>query len=272
DDAERAQVEEPGHRGCDRGVRDLACAVGVDANGDRLDDPDGVRHLDLAPARETRGDDVLGYVARAVRTGAVDLRRVLAREAPAAVAGVAAVGVDHDLAPREPGVGHRPADHEPAGWVDVGADRSAAKLGGDHGVDDVLGDVRAQLVDRDLIVVLGREDDVVDPGGPAVVVVAHRDLDLAVRAQVAELLAAAHFRQPAGQAVRHHDRERHQLGRLVTGEAEHHPRVAGAADVHALGDVGLLLVDAAHDAAGLGVEAVLGARVADLPDGLADDP
>ena len=70
--------------------------------------------------------------------------------------------------------------------------------------------------------------------------------------------------------------------RLVGRVAEHHPLVAGAdlvervvvarvvlhleGRVDALGDVGRLLVDRDDHAAGLGVEAVLGARVADLAD------
>ena len=79
--------------------------------------------------------------------------------------------------------------------------------------------------------------------------------------------------------VREHDRQRHQLARLVRRVAEHHPLVAGADAVErvvvarvvlhlvrrvdALRDVGRLLVERDDDAARLGVEAVLGARVAD---------
>ena len=44
------------------------------------------------------GDDVLGRIARHIRGAAVDLGRVLAAEGAAAVAGVAAVGIDDDLA------------------------------------------------------------------------------------------------------------------------------------------------------------------------------
>ena len=86
--------------------------------------------------------------------------------------------------------------------------------------------------------------------------------------------------------VRELDRQRHQLVGLVRGVAEHHSLVAGADAVErvvvavlrlegvvdALRDVGRLLVDRDDDAARLGVEAVLGARVADLPDRLADEP
>ena len=88
--------------------------------------------------------------------------------------------------------------------------------------------------------------------------------------------------------VREHDRQRHQLRRLVGRVAEHHPLVAGAdpvervvvarvvlhleGGVDALRDVGRLLVERDDDAAGLGVEAVLGARVADRGDPLAHEP
>ena len=78
--------------------------------------------------------------------------------------------------------------------------------------------------------------------------------------------------------MREHDRQRHELVRLVRRVAEHHPLVAGADPVQrvlvavlllegvvdALRDVGRLLVDRDDDAARVGVEAELRARVADL--------
>ena len=80
------------------------------------------------------------------------------------------------------------------------------------------------------------------------------------------------------------DRQRHELGRLAAGEPEHHPLVAGAklerrgrvvADlergIDALGDVRRLALDRHERAARLVVEAVVGARVADVADRVADD-
>jgi len=61
-------------------------------------------------------------------------------------------------------------------------------------------------------------------------------------------------------------------GRVVAGEAEHHPRVTRTADVNALRDVGRLLVDAGDDATRFGVETVLRARIPDLTHRLPDDP
>ena len=69
--------------------------------------------------------------------------------------------------------------------------------------------------------------------------------------------------QLAAELVGQRDGRGHQLGGLVGGVAEHHALVAGAAGVHALGDVAGLLVDGGDDGAGVGVEAVEGVVVAD---------
>ena len=89
-----------------------------------------------------------------------------------------------------------------------------------------------------------------------------------------------------GQTVREPDRHRHEVVGLRARVAEHHPlvtrahlveEVAGAGpllhrlvDTH--GDVGRLLVDRGDDAAGVAVEAVRLAVVADAPHGVAHDP
>ena len=74
------------------------------------------------------------------------------------------------------------------------------------------------------------------------------------------------------------DRQRHQLGRVVAGVAEHQALVAGAdllalrgvlVDAH--GDVGALPVDREHHGAGVGADAHLVVGVADVADHLADD-
>ena len=89
-------------------------------------DADRVGDLDLAAVGEAGGDDVLGDVARGVGGRAVDLRRVLAAERAAAVAGHAAVGVDDDLAAGQAGVADRAADDEAAGRVDEEVARAAS--------------------------------------------------------------------------------------------------------------------------------------------------
>src|SRR5438477_493754 len=78
---------------------------------------DHVRELELEAVGQSGFHHILRDIARRVRRGAVDLRRVLAAERASAVPGVAAVRVHDDLAPRESGVSHRSADGERAGPV-----------------------------------------------------------------------------------------------------------------------------------------------------------
>ncbi len=102
----------------DLAAADLLGAEGLDHDRDRVRDADGVGDLHLGALGEAGGDDVLGDLAGGVGGGAVDLRRVLAGEGAAAVAGHAAVGVDDDLAAGEAGVADGAADDEAAGRVD----------------------------------------------------------------------------------------------------------------------------------------------------------
>src|SRR6266576_1933366 len=111
------QVEVLLHEVLDPAHGDRLGSERLDENGHRLRDPDRVRDLDLATLGKPGCDEVLRDVTRRVGGRAVDLRRVLARERPAAVWSSAAVRVDDDLPPGEPGVAHRPADHELAGRV-----------------------------------------------------------------------------------------------------------------------------------------------------------
>jgi hypothetical protein len=147
-----------------------------------------------------------------------------------------------------------------------------------------------QRLDVDALAMLRRDEHALDldRASPTVrvLLVAHRDLRLAVRPQIEQVVRLPHRCEPPRETVREHDRHRHQLLRLVGGVAEHHPLVTGAdlvervliavlhleRRVDTLRDVGRLLVQRDHHAAGLGVEPVLRARVADLADPLAHEP
>ena len=100
----------------------------LELDRDRARDADRVGDAHLAAPRGARGDDVLGDPARRVGAGAVDLGGVLARERAAAVARHAAVGVDDDLAAREPGVRARAAEDERAGGVRVDDELAAVEV------------------------------------------------------------------------------------------------------------------------------------------------
>ena len=275
-----------------RATGELLRAERLDEDRERLRDADRVGDLDLAAVGETGGDDVLRHVARRVRGRAVDLRRVLAGERAAAVRGRAAVGVDDDLAPGQAGVAHRAADHELAGRVDVDERRDPR---GSSRRRDRCGRIGRSTcsIRSGLIIVSGSSPSrccvemrtrSISTGRLAPVcvdLVADRHLRLAVRPQIRQHVRLAHFGEPLRDAVREHDRQRHQLARLVRRVAEHHSLVARAdpverivvagsccssyARVDALRDVGRLLVERDDHAARLGVEPVLGARVADRP-------
>ena len=94
-------------------------------------------------------------------------------------------------------------------------------------------------------------------------------MGFAVRAEEINFAVLANFGEALGELMRELDGHGHQLGRFVAGEAEHQALVAGATGIDAHGDIGGLLLDGADDAAGFGVEAVLGAGVADVLDDFA---
>ena len=121
--------------------------------------------------------------------------------------------------------------------------------------------------------VLGGDHHVVDAHGLAVHVF-EGDLGLAVRTEEGHGAVLAHLGQLLGELVGPEDGGGHEGGGLVAGKAEHHALVTGAlvfgsGAQHALGDVGGLVVDGGDHGAGVGVEAHVGAGVADLADGLA---
>src|SRR5688572_22293975 len=237
DDALRAEGEDLADRGHDLVLGDLARAVGVGHDGDRVRHADRVGHLDLDAVGEAGGHDVLRDVAGHVRRRAVDLRRVLARERAAAVAAHAAVGVDDDLAPGQPAIALGAAGDESAGGVDEVLRLRVEQVGRDDRVDDLFQDVLADGLDLHQAGVLGGDDDGLDARGTRAVVL-DRDLALPVRAEVVEDLFLPNLAQPARELVREHDGQRHQLFGLVAGVPEHQALVPRPAGVHAHGDVG----------------------------------
>src|SRR3989344_1877411 len=170
DDALRAQVEMLTHQRCQTLVRHHARAFRVHRDVHGLGHTNGVRHLDLALARQACGHDVLGHIAGSVGCRAVHLRWVLAAEGAAAVGAGTAVGVHDDLAAGQATVTLRAADDKTARGVDQVAGVLQPFLG-QHGLDDLFDDgfgerslhlgLRFALVG----VVLGGEDHGVDAVG-----------------------------------------------------------------------------------------------------------
>ena len=156
---------------------------------------------------------------------------VLARECTPTVAGESAVGVDDDLAPGEPSVPDRAADHEPSGRVhqQVGAqlvriveDRRAAAVvtTSFHRSSRIWSGMTSSACWVEIRTRSTLTGDAVD--------VAHRDHGLAVGRRYGKRTVLTHSSQSAGKSVCQRDWHRHQLGSLVAGVAEHHSLVAGA--------------------------------------------
>ena len=100
DDAAGREREQLADQLADPLVVDAAGPLRIDVHAHRLGHADGVGQLHLAAIGQAGRDDVLGHVPGHVGGAAIDLRRVLAAERPAAVPAPAAVGIDDDLAAR----------------------------------------------------------------------------------------------------------------------------------------------------------------------------
>ncbi len=124
-------------------------------------------------------------MARGVGGAPVHLARVLPAEGAAAVGALPPVRVHDDLPARQPRVPVRPADHELARGVDVEHEVVVHEVGGEDGGEDVLADVRPDLLQRGAFIVLGGDHDRVDaPDRAVVVLVLDRHLTLGVGPEV----------------------------------------------------------------------------------------
>jgi len=94
-------------------------AVGLDEDGERLSDTNGVGELDKGTASELCVNERLGDPAGKVGSRAVDLAVVLAGERTTTVGTPSTVGVDDDLAASETGVTLGTTNDEVAGGLDL---------------------------------------------------------------------------------------------------------------------------------------------------------
>src|SRR5215472_2290293 len=88
----------------------LASAESLNEDGERTRHSNGVRDLYLEAIGQARGDDILGYIARGIRSGSVHFSTILAREGSTAVARHSTIGVPDDYVTSQARVTHRPPD------------------------------------------------------------------------------------------------------------------------------------------------------------------
>ena len=201
------------------------------------------------------------------------------------MAGDPAVGVDDDLAPGQPRVGCRPAQHEGSARVDHDLGRGVDDVTLKHRVDDQFAHTFVDLFLSRTRRVMRRDDHRLDSLRLAELVF-DRDLRLAVGPEKRKRPVLAGFRELFGKTIGEGDREGHQFRCLPAGEADHHPLVPRALQlkrvlvlealalfervVHTGRDVGRLLFQIHLDQRVVGVETDLLVVVADRADGVAD--
>ena len=194
DDRTGAQIEDLPYRALDRSDGHLLGAEGVDHDGERVRNADGICELHLATMGEACCHDVFRHPARRVGGRAVHFGAILAAERSASMSAHAAVGVDDDLAPGQAGVAHGTTHHEAPRWVHVNlgalpSDARSLHDGRDHMLKHISLDDRHVI---DLGSMLGGDDDGLDGDG-AIILVAHRDLRLAIGAEVGHRAVVAHL-------------------------------------------------------------------------------
>ncbi len=133
----------------------------------------------------------------------------------------------------------------------------------------LLGDGVAKVGIRNLVAVLSGNHNAINARRAAVAVL-DGDLGLAIGPEEINFVGFANFGEALREAVGELDGHRHQFIGFIAGKPKHQSLIARSAGVHPHGDVRRLALDGAHDSAGIGVIAILGAIVADAANGAAD--
>jgi hypothetical protein len=150
---------------------------------------------------------------------------------------------------------------------------------GDDLLDDLFQDLPPEVLRRDLLGVLCRDDDGVytqRDSRATVLLVFDRDLGLRIRAEPREEPRTACRGQCRIELVGERNGKRHKIRGLIGSIAKHDALVTRAmilerAMVKALGNIGRLLLDSNEDVASLVVEALGRVVVANVLDGITDN-
>lgn len=128
---------------------------------------------------------------------------------------MASVCIDDNFTPGQTCISLRSADDEAAGRLNVEDGLVVEQVRRDDGLDHLLHKLLLQIGRRDLLGVLGRDDNGVDAAGDEravrLLLVLDRDLGLRVGAEPAELSRATEVGHLLVELVREHEGDRHQL-------------------------------------------------------------
>ena len=121
----------------------------------RMGDADGVGELNLTFGGKSSGNHVFRDVTRGISRAAVNLGRILARKGAAAMARIAAIGIDNDLSASQAAVTLWAADDKPTGRIDEIPGFPVQKFCGNHRLDHLFDDVLPNLFESHFVAVLG---------------------------------------------------------------------------------------------------------------------
>src|SRR5436190_16234543 len=208
-------------------VIDPAGPLRIDIYTYWLDDSDRISELHFAPLGKSSSDDIFCHVAGHISRAAIDLGGVLAAESAAAMPTPTTIGIDDDLAASQSAVAVGAADDKIPRRIDVVLDVAAGQISRQLRLNDLVDDVVVELRLRNVRRVLCAHDDRIDPQSP-IAIVFDRHLALAIRPQPIDLALLTDAGQPIEDSMGQCNRQRHQLGRFVTGIAKHQALIAGA--------------------------------------------
>lgn len=263
-------------------VRAISGSIGVNKDGQRLGHANSIRNLHQATASEAGSDNRLGCLASDVRSRSIYLGRILSRESTSTVGTPSTIGINDDLTTGQTGITVGSTDDEATRGIQVENGLVIDVLLGDDSLDDMFHEILLDLVVGDIGVVLsGDEDGVHAEGndGTAFLLVLDGDLGLTVGAEPGAGAVLAHFRETVTQLGGQDVSQRHELGGLVGGIAEHMALVTGtdlleglgAHTVDALADIGRLLFEVNENLALIGIKTNVIRDEADVADGVTDN-
>ena len=205
----------------------VSALLRIDLDGNRFGLPNGIGKADRTHIGKTSRDDVLCCIARHICAAAVDLRAVLAGKRTAAVGCKPAVGVDHQLAAGETGIGFKAAQHKPAGRIDENLRLLVdAHIMAGTG-NDQPAEFLTKLVRVFVCIMLAGDHDGVHAFRNTKRIL-HGHLRFSVWADTGNQLFLPAGGEQACDAVCQHDRRGQQLDRFPAGVAVHDALIACA--------------------------------------------
>mmetsp|Transcript_26376 Transcript_26376/g.57789 ORF Transcript_26376/g.57789 Transcript_26376/m.57789 type:complete len:485 (+) Transcript_26376:43-1497(+) len=260
----------------------LLGSVGLDEDGQRLSDTNGVRKLNTSTLGESGLDDGLGNPTARVGGRSIDLGRILSGESTSSVGTPSTVGINDDLTSGKSGISLRSSNDEFTRGVDVEVAGGAVIDGKgafsaleldrlESGLDDVLVDEFVHFVHGggnhfialvlstvvlsalffgtlglEGLGVLRGDNNGVDldrsDGSIRVLLVFDGDLGLSIGSQPPEASVLSDIRQFLSELCGHHVGQRHELFGFVTGVTKHDTLITGTNI-----EVGFANVDASGD-------------------------